>query len=188
MFPSRHRTLQARIAADGLLVSELAPDRNGHGGTFPRRNRIIAALADVTVVVEAGASSGALITARHAVDLHRPVLCVPNAIDQPGARGSNRLLKEFAEPLLSPDDVLETLALRAEPSTPPLLDGDAARCWDAIMRGTVDLASISARSGLATRAVATALTSLELEGLITVDLLGNVRTTMAHSAAFVGEP
>ena len=92
-YPRQHRALQEAIARDGLLITEHAPGETGHRGAFPERNRIIAALADLTVVVEAGEESGALITARCASELGRTVACVPNAIDLPGARGSNRLLQ-----------------------------------------------------------------------------------------------
>jgi len=177
-FPRRHHALQQRIAREGLLLSELAPDQSGHGGTFPRRNRIIAALADVTVVVEAGEGSGALITARNAFDLDRPVLCVPNAIDLPSSRGSNALLKDSAGPLLSPDDVLEILSLRAEPTAAPILDGDAATCWDGIQRGAASLGAIARVTGMSSRRVAASISALELEGLVHVDLAGEVRSTI----------
>ncbi len=185
-YPRRHHALQQRIARDGLLLSELEPDQPGHGGAFPRRNRIIAALADVTVVVEAGEQSGALITARCAFDLHRPVLCVPNAIDVPSAKGSNALLKECAEPLLVPDDVLAMLSLRAEPTAAPLLDGDAATCWDAILRGASDVPSVVNLTAMSSRAAAVALSALELEGLVHIDLSGHVRTTIAERSTWTG--
>ncbi len=181
-FPRRHRALQERIGAEGLLLSELAPGQSGHGGSFPRRNRLIAALADVTIVVEAGVNSGALITANCALELHRPVLCVPNAIDLPSSRGSNALLKAYAEPLLSPEDVLDTLALRAEPTPAPVLDATAASCWDAILRGASDVVTIARVASLSTRVAAGALTALELEGLVHVDATGRIRTTLADRA------
>jgi DNA processing protein len=186
-FPRRHRALQDRIGNEGLLLSELAPGATGHAGTFPRRNRIIAALADVTVVVEAGVRSGALITAEYARDLHRDVACVPNAIDVPSAAGSNALLKAYAEPILSPDDVLSMLRLRAEPSPLPLLDGDAASCWDALQQGADDLSSLAARASLSVRAAASALSALEIEGLVVVEATGRVRVAVGVGAARANE-
>ncbi len=183
VYPRTHRALQERIAREGLLLSELAPGQAGHGGTFPRRNRIIAALADVTIVVEAGEGSGALITADVALDLGRRIGCVPNAIDVPSARGSNALLKAGAEPVLSPEDVLAMLALRAEPTPPPRLDGDAASCWDAICRGAMDMHTVTARSGLTARAVSVAMTALEVEGLLSVDAAGVIRPAVELSGS-----
>lgn len=177
-YPRSHRSLQENIARDGLLLSELPPGASGHSGTFPRRNRIIAALADVTVVVEAGHKSGALITADQAIELGRIVACVPNAIDVAGAAGSNALLKRNAEPVLCADDVLALLDLRAAPSALPVLDDDAASCWDAIQHGAPDMAAISQVTRLNVRTVSTALSALELEGLVDIDAEGRVRSTI----------
>lgn len=185
VFPKRHRALQARIAAEGALFSELPPGSSGHAGTFPRRNRIIAALAQVTIVVEAGVGSGALITADYAHALHRHVGCVPNAIDLPSSSGSNALLKQCAEPILSPDDVLALLRLKAEPTPLPLLDGDAAACWDAITTGASSVVAISAHANISVRAAAAAVTALELEGLVHVEATGVVRTAV-HAAPVLG--
>ncbi|MCC6241209.1 MAG: DNA-protecting protein DprA [Gemmatimonadaceae bacterium] len=178
VYPRRHRALQERIGKEGLLVTELAPHQSGHGGTFPRRNRLIAALADVTVVVEAGEGSGALITANVANTLHRTVACVPNAIDVPSAIGSNALFKAGAEPILAPDDVLALLHLRAEPSAAPLLDGEAATVWAAISDGAADFGTIAECSGFTTRQVAAAITALELEGLVYLEPTGRIRNAL----------
>ncbi len=180
-YPRSHRSLQENIARDGLLLSELSPGASGHSGTFPRRNRIIAALADVTVVVEAGHGSGALITADQAIELGRIVACVPNAIDVAGAAGSNALLKRNAEPVLCADDVLALLDLRAAPSAQPILDDDAASCWDAVQHGAPDVASITRVTRLSMRCVATALSALELEGLVFIDADGRVRSTITSA-------
>lgn len=175
VFPKTHRALQERVGRDGLLVSELPADSTGHGGSFPQRNRIIAALADVVVVVEAPESSGALITARLATELNRTVAAVPNAIGVASSAGSNALLKDGAEPILHPDDVLDLLQVRALPTPAPALDGDAAACWDAVMQGATDVGAIARASGLSQRATAGAVAMLEIEGLLTVDLLGFIR-------------
>jgi len=181
-YPRSHRALQERIASNGLLLSELAPGTTGHSGTFPRRNRLIAALADVTVVVEAGEGSGALITADCAIELGRTVACVPNAIDVPSASGSNALLKKHAEPVLSADDVLALLNLRAQPTPTPLLDADAAAVWSVVVAGEDDLPTIARRALLPIRTVAAAVSVLELEGLVIVDGNGAIRPSAAHGA------
>lgn len=105
--PARHRLLHARIARVGAVVSELAPGTTPRPWSFPARNRLIAALADVIVVVAAAARSGSLSTAHFALDLDRPVGIVPGAVGSPAFAGSNRLLRD--EPgtavVLDPDDV-----------------------------------------------------------------------------------
>lgn len=179
-YPRSHRALQETIARDGLLLSELPPGANGHSGTFPRRNRIIAALADVTVVVEAGRDSGALITADCALELGRAVASVPNAIDLPGAFGSNALLKRGAEPVLEPDDVLALLELRATPTPLPPLDANAASCWSAIAAGASSFDAIARATSLSLRTVAATVSLLELEGLLSVDVTGTVRSSIGR--------
>lgn len=174
-YPKPHRTLQDRIARDGLVMSELGPGETGHGGSFPLRNRIIAALADVTVVVEAPESSGALNTARYARELGRTLAVVPNPIDSPSGRGSNALLKvEHAEPILAPSDVLALLSMAASPTVGLALDGDAALCWDALQRGASEIAAIAKYTGLPVRQVTATMALLEIDGLVTFDAAGRV--------------
>jgi DNA processing protein len=174
-YPRGHRQLQERIAHEGLLVSEHAPGDPGHAGSFPRRNRIIAALASATVVVEAPEDSGALITAEVAQALGRRLYVVPNAIDVPQARGSNALLRKEAAALLRPDDVLAELQIEMLPPQGPVLSDDAALCWDAIGQGMLDTSAITQHTGLAPRRVAALLAMLEIDGLVTVEAGGQVR-------------
>ncbi len=174
-YPPRHRALQERIAADGLLLSEVPPGERGHAGTFPQRNRIIAALAEVTVVVEAGRESGALITARVAHDLDRTVCAVPGSVLAPECAGSNALIQDGVQVICSPDDLLAELRIARRASAAPPLEGDAAACWDALQSGTADVTLLAARSGLDVRRANVALAALELHGLIEVDALGIVR-------------
>lgn len=173
-YPRFHRQLQQRIANEGLLLTEHPDGSTGHGGSFPRRNRIIAALADVTVVVEAGTGSGALITADHAVELGRTVACVPNAIDLPLAAGSNALLKQGAEPILTPDDVLALLDLAPLPPHHPALDAESARCWDVIRGGLDEPVRIAAAVDRPLSSVLAVLAQLEIDGLISFDVAGRV--------------
>ncbi len=180
-YPRSHRTLQERIARDGLLLTEQKPGDSGHGGTFPRRNRIIAALADLTVVVEAGKGSGALITADHALELNRMVACVPNAIDQVSSMGSNALLKMHAEPILAVDDVLALLRVDRSTSTHVSLDGDAARCWDAVQGGARDIEQIAAAAQLRPREAAAVLSALEIDGLVHFGPSGQVYPSVSVS-------
>ncbi|MGI9077420.1 MAG: DNA-processing protein DprA, partial [Gemmatimonadaceae bacterium] len=90
-YPTAHRELHRQIGEHGLLLSEELPGDRASAGSFPRRNRIIAALARVTLVVEAPVKSGALTTANHALELGRTVAAVPGPIDSPQSAGSNEL-------------------------------------------------------------------------------------------------
>ncbi len=113
VYPRRHAALTAAVRQRGLVISEhwfgTAPERH----RFPVRNRIIAALADVVVIVEATAKGGALNTADWASKYHRDVLVPPGSRRNPAAEGTNRLLREFATPLLEPGDVLQALSFSA---------------------------------------------------------------------------
>lgn len=111
-YPRFHRRLHETIADRGLLVSEFPPGTRAAPHHFPRRNRILAALARTVVVVEAGVRSGSLITVDHALDLGREVWAVPGPIDAPTCRGSNRLLVDGARPLVSIDDFVSVVAGR----------------------------------------------------------------------------
>jgi DNA processing protein len=174
-YPRQHRALQERIARDGLVVSEFGPGEPGHAGAFPQRNRLIAALADVTVVVEAPESSGALNTARYARELGRMLAVVPHNIDAPNGRGCNLLLRnEHAEPVLAPDDVLSMLRMTATPTMGLALDGEAAICWHALVNGADSAAGIAHDTGLPLRQVSSVLALLEIDGLVSFDAAGRV--------------
>jgi DNA processing protein len=111
VYPRRHRALFERVRRFGVLLGEqpfgVTPER----GRFPVRNRIIAALADVVVVVEATLSGGSRITAERALDYGRPVLAMPGSRRNPAAAGCNALLADGAQPLLDPSDVLVALGI-----------------------------------------------------------------------------
>jgi DNA processing protein len=111
VYPRRHGTLYQRVREHGLLVSEQPFGIGPHPGRFPVRNRIIAALSDVTIVVEATQRGGARITARHALDYGRSVLAIPGSRRNPAARGCNELIAEGAQPLLDPADIAVALDL-----------------------------------------------------------------------------
>lgn len=97
------------IEAGGAIVSEYAPGEPALKYHFPERNRIIAGLSPVTLVTEAREHSGALITARLAIESGRTVMCIPHDLERPTARGSNRLLRDGANVAIDPQDVLQEL-------------------------------------------------------------------------------
>ena len=109
VFPPENRKLFETIAESGACVSELPLNYEPLAENFPPRNRIIAGLSLGTIVIEAGANSGALLTAKAALEYNREVMAVPGKIDSPLCRGSNRLLKEGATLLDSVEDVMEAL-------------------------------------------------------------------------------
>jgi DNA processing protein len=182
-YPPRHRALQTRIAEEGLLLSEVPPGERGHAGTFPQRNRLIAALGEVTVVVEAGRESGALITARVAEELGRTVCAVPGSVHAPECIGSNQLIRDGAQVICSPDDLLAELQLERPVGASLALEGDAAACWDALQQGSTDVAVLAVRAGLDLRRANVALAALELHGLVDVDLGGLVRPLVTSASA-----
>lgn len=108
-YPRRHRSLYDRVREHGLVVGEHAYGVQPSRERFPVRNRIIAALADVVVVVEATATGGARITAGYAADYGRPLFALPGSRRNPAAAGCNALIADGAEALLDPGDLLIAL-------------------------------------------------------------------------------
>jgi DNA processing protein len=112
VYPRQHADLLASIlSGDGCVVSEFPPGTRPDGWRFPTRNRIIAGLSDVLVVVEAGATGGALITARIAIDYGIPVFAPPADIDRAASIGTNNLIRDGAFPIFDAEDLRTTLSL-----------------------------------------------------------------------------
>lgn len=109
VYPPAHRKLFRDIGRRGLLLSEFLPEEAPLPHHFPKRNRIIAALAEAIVVVEAGERSGALITVDHGLDLGREILAVPGSVHNPSSRGTNALIRDGARLLPSPEAILQEL-------------------------------------------------------------------------------
>jgi DNA processing protein len=125
IYPPEHEKLADEIAAAGALISENAPRAEPLGGAFPQRNRIITGLSLGVIVVEAGDRSGALISARHAMEQGREVFAVPGHVDSRTARGCHRLIRDGATLVESADDVLEALGPLVE--SMPADDGQIVR-------------------------------------------------------------
>lgn len=124
VYPAAHRSLAQRLAAQGLLLSEYAPGTPAVAGNFPQRNRIIAGLAQGTLVVEAALRSGSLLTARMAVEAGREVFAVPGSIHAPHSKGCHQLIKQGAKLVESGSDITEEL--RAPMQQPLLADAAGA--------------------------------------------------------------
>ena len=175
-YPKAHAPLQRTIADRGLLLSELEPQNAAHGGSFPRRNRIIAALSCVTVVVEAGVKSGALITAAHALEMGRTVAVVPGPIDVPQAQGSNELLRDGAAVIATMADAIALAGLTAPIRLAELPEeGAERRLWDALADGSADLDTLCTRAALPAHEALAAVAGLEMRGLIECAMTGEIR-------------
>jgi DNA processing protein len=112
IYPAENSDLyHAILDGRGAVMSEYPPGTLPDRWRFPARNRIIAAIASAVVVVEAGEKGGALITARLAAELGRPVLVVPGDVDRPASMGCNRLIRDGAHPVLGVDDLIAELEL-----------------------------------------------------------------------------
>ena len=148
------RRIHRRIAESGLLLSELPPGTPPTRFTFPRRNRIIAALSSAVVVVEAARKSGTLHTANAAIRLGRPLLAVPGPIDAPASRGCNRLIAQGAQPLLCIDDALAALGEEERGLGPLLAALDEPRTVEQLSRAL----------GAPARELVAQLVTLELTG------------------------
>lgn len=115
VFPPENKSLFKMITKSGACISELPITYEPLSENFPARNRIIAALSLGTIVIEAGLRSGALITARMALEYEREVMAVPGKIDSPLSKGTHQLIKEGAMLIESVDDVVEALGQIARP-------------------------------------------------------------------------
>ena len=111
-YPRENQALYDRIIAlGGCILSEYPEGTPPDRWRFPARNRIIAAMAEAVVVVEAAVTGGAHITARLAAEMGRPVFAVPGDVDRPASEGCNRLIRDGAHPVLGPTDLIEELSL-----------------------------------------------------------------------------
>lgn len=111
VYPPEHQKMAEAIMENGALISDYPPGTAPESSNFPPRNRIIAGLSRAVAIIEAGSESGALITARYAVEQGREVYAVPGSIFAPMSKGTNRLIFDGATPLLKPDDVLRSLEI-----------------------------------------------------------------------------
>jgi len=164
-YPPSHGRLFRDILDRGLVVSEFAPGTPPLPHHFPRRNRILAALSQAVVVVEAGARSGALITVDHALDLGLEVWAVPGPIDLAACEGSNRLLAEGAHPLLSVAAFVGDVGGSERPPTVQP-EGPAGQLLSELADEPLNVDQLASRLGLSAPKVLTLLTELELLGVV----------------------
>jgi DNA processing protein len=170
-YPRRHAGLWQEVAELGVLLSETPPGRAPDRWRFPARNRILAALGEVVVVVESHAGGGSLLTVDHALARGIDVMAVPGSIRNPAAAGPNALLADGAAPVRSAADVLDRLGLSHRQAVPAArvrrnLPADERRVLDAVDWAPTATGGIIAASGLGPLDVARCLHQLEQLGLV----------------------
>jgi DNA processing protein len=193
VYPRRHRRLHERVREKGLVMAELPPGTQPFRWSFPARNRIMAGLARMTVVVEAADPSGSLITTDFARDLGRSVAAVPGRVTSRVARGTNGLLRDGAVPITGAEDVLDELfgaGMRQVPepesSAPEPAEPALARVLEAAERlGSV--AAIAEDVSMSSAETRAALGRLEAEGYLVRRDLGGWERTLSGVAAIPEE-
>ena len=185
-YPSSHRTLWRRICEEGLVISELPPGATPWRWTFPARNRIMAALAGMTVVVEAASRSGSLITTDLAADLGRDLGAVPGPVTSRASAGPNGLLAAGAHVIRDAQDVLDAMLgpgrrplQRSTPGLAPELEAALA----AVEAGETTCDGVATATGLTGPTAAAALARLELLGYLDCSTVGAYTRTLLLSPA-----
>ncbi len=186
LYPPQHRDLALRIVENGgTLLSEYWPDAKPEPHHFPARNRIIAALADAVLVIEADEKSGSLITVDHALDLGRDIWAVPGNATSRFSRGTNNLLRHGATLIASSEDILAewnwgTTAPQSGELVPPL-EGCPQLVYRVLTDQISSLEDIVDNSGLTTSEVLAALMELELGGWVEAAAAQSYRRTPAKT-------
>ena len=171
-YPSENRYIQERMEKEGLLLTEYPQGVYPRKYFFPTRNRIISALADAVVVVEAGTRSGSLITAECAVEQGKEVYAVPGNITSVYSLGPNKLILEGAKPLVVLEQIFLDLGLKmGKKDERPKLGGDEALIYEVIENaGIIAITELPLKVPMSVSEINGILTILEIKGLVTCDL------------------
>lgn len=183
IYPPENRRLAEEITERGALVSDYPPGTKPRAEHFPRRNRIMSGLALGTLVIEATENSGALITARMALEQDREVFAVPGSILSPASTGTNRLIRDGAKAVLGVEDILEELNLNTLPRQLPLTelvpeDETESLILQCLAQGPAHIDDLCRASSLPISTLSSALTLMELKGMVTQ--LGNMNYAAAR--------
>ena len=174
IYPPENRELSERIAHNGALISEFTlntpPDRHN----FPRRNRIISGLSLGVVVVEAGARSGALITANFALEQGREVFAVPGKVDSPHARGTHKLIQDGAKLVIQWRDIASEVmpqisweGNKENLERPlPVLGEDEEKIYSLLSSEPLHIEELIRKTHFSSPAALSLLLSMELRGLV----------------------
>ncbi len=177
IFPPEHKELSEAVASHGAILSEAPPGREPLSGTFPQRNRLITGLSLGLIVVEAADRSGALISARHAMEQNREVFAVPGRVDSRMSRGCHGLIRDGARLVSCVDDVLEELGPLVEPARDRdgrevrhpaelQLNEQERQVLDAIEIDATSIDQVAVTSGLPVQRVLATLSVLEVRRLV----------------------
>jgi len=170
VYPPEHSRLAAQITEQGALISDYAPGTPPDAANFPPRNRIISGLSLATIIIEAGETSGALITATFAAEQGRDVYALPGSIYAPQSKGTNRLISQGARPLLRVEDVLDSLNINqvveyqaAQRSLPA--DATEYSLLMLMSAEPIHIDDLVSQSGISIERVSAALAMMELKGI-----------------------
>jgi DNA processing protein len=171
IYPPEHRALAKDIASNGAVVSDYSLGTKPDGRNFPPRNRIISGLSLAVIVIEAGESSGALITADFSADQGRDVFAVPGDIYKPSSKGTNRLIQSGAHPLTNPEEVLEILNLdlvsRQDQAAEQLPEDEVEKIvFQALSKQPIHIDELQMQCSLSISTLNAALAMLELKGRV----------------------
>lgn len=170
IYPPEHRQLSKEIIENGAILSDYPPGTKPDGINFPPRNRIISGLSRGTVVIEAGERSGALITAKFALDQGREIYAVPGSVLSQMSKGTNQLIAEGAVPMTNPAIITETLDLPAAVAKPKQQQMHLTANEENILRilgaERLHIDEICARTSMGIEKLTADLTMMELKGLV----------------------
>ncbi|MBN1453046.1 MAG: DNA-processing protein DprA [Anaerolineales bacterium] len=171
IYPPENRGIAEQIFEHGAVLSDYAPGTPPESSNFPPRNRIISGLSMAVVVIEAGETSGALITAEFAAEQGREIFAVPGNIFAPQSKGTNKLIQRGALPLLSASDIMQALNLtrvgqhKAARKALPA-DEVEAKLLDAMREEPLHVDEIRNQTGLPVEKVSATLVMMELKGMV----------------------
>jgi DNA processing protein len=171
IYPPEHLQMAEKMMKQGAAVSDYAVGTPPDASNFPPRNRIISGLSMATVVIEAGETSGALITAEFAAEQGREIFAVPGSILAPQSKGTNKLIQSGAHPLLTPQDLLQALNLtragefKAARKAIPA-DGLEAKLLQVLGSEPMHVDELRNSTGLPIEKVSATLTLMELKGMV----------------------
>lgn len=171
IYPPEHRQMAEQMMLQGAIVSDYAPGTPPDASNFPPRNRIISGLSLAVVVIEAGETSGALITAEFAAEQGREIFAVPGSILAPQSKGTNKLIRNGALPLLSVDDLMQALSLSRmgeHKAARKIMPGDEteARLIHVLGSEPLHVDEIRNQTELPIEKVSAALALMELKGMV----------------------
>jgi DNA processing protein len=171
IYPPEHRALADQMLERGAIVSDYAPGTPPDASNFPPRNRIISGLSLAVVVVEAGETSGALITAEFAAEQGREIFAVPGSILAPQSKGTNKLIQNGALPLLSVNDLMQALELTRVGERKAMrkmipTDETEARLLNVLGEEPLHVDEIRNQADLPIEKVSAALALMELKGMV----------------------